>query len=202
LPRCPEARGNIFNPELTLTRKFFELSGHANATLTGRVCAPSNGFRAAVYDSIGPPLAFMIVNSGTRWLPEPETFGSKSGRGCRPKGADWPSAAILRWASKWCASLVEESSRQSIKVVENFGGAKKGRMTVIMRADCVCLAIARVPASAETVAGAAAHHRGGPFAWAEVVGNFTGGAECGDFCFGGEMHVCRLGSGQIRGERK
>jgi len=23
----------------------------------------------------------MIVNSGTRWLPEPETFGSKSGRG-------------------------------------------------------------------------------------------------------------------------
>jgi hypothetical protein len=140
----------------------------------------------------------MIVNSGTRWLPEPETFGSKSGRGCRPKGADWPSAAILRWASKWCASLVEESSRQSIKVVENFGGAKKGRMTVIMRADCVCLAIARVPASAETVAGAAAHHRGGPFAWAEVLGNFTGGAECGDICFGGEMHACRLGGGQTR----
>jgi len=81
LPRCPEARGNIFNLDLTLTRKFFELSGHAGATLTGRVCAPSNGFRAAVYDSIGPPLAFMIVNSGTRWLPEPETFGSKSGRG-------------------------------------------------------------------------------------------------------------------------
>jgi hypothetical protein len=71
-------------------------------------------------------------------------------------------------------------------------------MTVIMRADCVCLAIARVPASAETVAGAAAHHRGGPFAWAEVLGNFTGGAECGDFCFGGEMHACRLGGGQTR----
>ena len=98
-------------------------------------------------------MAFMIVNSGPRWLPEPETFGSKSGRGCRPKGADWPSAAILWWASKWCVSPVEESSRQSIKVVENFGGAKKGRMTVIMRADC--LAIARVPASAETVAEAA-----------------------------------------------
>jgi hypothetical protein len=44
---------------LTLTRKFFELSGHADASLTDRVCAPSNGFRAAVYDSIGPPLAFM-----------------------------------------------------------------------------------------------------------------------------------------------
>jgi hypothetical protein len=32
-----------------------------------------------------PPLPFMIVNSGTRWLPEPETFGSKPGRVCRPK---------------------------------------------------------------------------------------------------------------------
>ena len=32
-----------------------------------------------------PPLPFMIVNSSTRWLPEPETFGSKSGRVCRPK---------------------------------------------------------------------------------------------------------------------
>jgi hypothetical protein len=62
----------------------------------------------------------MIVNSGTRWLPEPETFGSKSGRGCRPKGASWPSAAFLRWASKWCASVLEESSRQSIKVVEEL----------------------------------------------------------------------------------
>jgi hypothetical protein len=84
LPRCPEARGNIFNPDPTLTRKLFELSGHA-ARPSRIVCVPSNGFRAAVYDSIGPPLAFMIVNSGTRWLPEPETFGSKSGRGCRRK---------------------------------------------------------------------------------------------------------------------
>jgi hypothetical protein len=62
----------------------------------------------------------MIVNSGPRWLPEPETFGSSRG-GVPPKGADWPSAAILRWASKWCASLLEESSRQSIKVVEELG---------------------------------------------------------------------------------
>src|SRR6516165_5435001 len=29
LLRCPEARGNIFGLGLTLTRKFFELSGHA-----------------------------------------------------------------------------------------------------------------------------------------------------------------------------
>ena len=26
----------------------------------------------------------MTINSGTRWLPKPETFGSKSGRVCRP----------------------------------------------------------------------------------------------------------------------
>jgi len=55
------------------------------AILTDRIYAPSNGFRAAVYDSIGPLLPLMTVNSGTRWLPEPETFGSRSGRGCRPK---------------------------------------------------------------------------------------------------------------------
>jgi hypothetical protein len=85
LPRCPEARGNIFNLDLSLTRKFLRTLGPRGATLTDHVCAPSNGFRAAVYDSIGPPLTFMIINSGTRWLPEPETFGSKSGRGCRPK---------------------------------------------------------------------------------------------------------------------
>jgi hypothetical protein len=29
LPRCPKARGNIFNLDLSLTRKFFELSRHA-----------------------------------------------------------------------------------------------------------------------------------------------------------------------------
>ena len=28
-----------------------------------------------------PPLAFMIVNSGPLWLPEPETFGSSRGGG-------------------------------------------------------------------------------------------------------------------------
>jgi hypothetical protein len=78
LPRCPEARGNI-DLDLTLTRKFLRTRGPRGATLTDHVCAPSNGFRAAVYDSIGPPLAFMIVNSGPRWLPEPEP--SAQGRG-------------------------------------------------------------------------------------------------------------------------
>jgi hypothetical protein len=64
LPRCPEARGNIFNLDLSLTRKFLRTPRPRGATLTDRVCAPSNGFRAAVYDSIGPPLTFMIINSG------------------------------------------------------------------------------------------------------------------------------------------
>jgi hypothetical protein len=85
LPRCPEARGNIFNPDLTLTRKFFELSGHAGATLTGRVCAPSNGFRAAVYDSIGPPLALMTVNSDPVGSPN-LNLRLKVGRGVPSKG--------------------------------------------------------------------------------------------------------------------
>ena len=33
-----------------------------------------------------PLLALMIVNSGTRWLPDPETFGSKAGAGVPPYG--------------------------------------------------------------------------------------------------------------------
>jgi len=56
LPRCPEARGNIFNLDLSLTRKFLRTLGPRGATLTDHVCAPSNGFRAAVYDSIGPAI--------------------------------------------------------------------------------------------------------------------------------------------------
>jgi hypothetical protein len=71
---------------LTLTRKFFELSDHAYASLTDRVCAPSNGFRAAVYDSIGPPVAFMNVKSGTRWLPERLNLRLKLGAGVPPEG--------------------------------------------------------------------------------------------------------------------
>src|SRR5215475_16028680 len=87
LSRCPEARGNI-DLDLTLTQKFCRTLGPRGATLTDHVCAPSNGIQAAVYDSIGPPLAFMIVNSGTRWLPEPEPSALGRG-GVPPKGADW-----------------------------------------------------------------------------------------------------------------
>ena len=42
-------------------------------------------FKPPFMTASAPPLPFMIVNSSTRWLPEPETFGSKSGRVCRPK---------------------------------------------------------------------------------------------------------------------
>ncbi len=55
LPRCPEARGNIFNLDLNIDSKFFELSSHADAGLTDRVCAPSNGFRRRKADRMGAP---------------------------------------------------------------------------------------------------------------------------------------------------
>src|SRR5215470_4929512 len=70
-----------FWPWPYIDSKVLRTLGPRGATLTDHVFAPSNGFRAAVYDSIGPLSTFMTVNSGTRWLPEPETFGSKSGRG-------------------------------------------------------------------------------------------------------------------------
>jgi hypothetical protein len=106
----PEGARQYLYLDLTLTQKFLRTLGPRGATLTDHVCAPSNGFRAAVYDSIGPPLKFMIINSGPRWLPEPETFGSSRGGGAAQRRS-WPSAAILRLASKSCASLSEESSR-------------------------------------------------------------------------------------------
>ena len=52
----PGGARQYFNLDLTLTRKFFELSGHADASLADHVCAPSNGIQAAVYDSIGPAI--------------------------------------------------------------------------------------------------------------------------------------------------
>jgi hypothetical protein len=122
LPRCPEARGNIFNPDLNIDSKVLRTLGpRGHASLTDRACAPSNGFRAAVYDSIGPPLAFMTRQkryplAPRRLMPSAQTRG-----GCAAPGtADWPSAAILRWASKWWASPVGESSPRSIKVVEKL----------------------------------------------------------------------------------
>ncbi|MGB7824903.1 MAG: hypothetical protein WBL86_01095, partial [Pseudolabrys sp.] len=52
-------------------------------------------FKPPFMTASAPPLPLMIVNNGTRWLPEPETFGSKSGRVCLPMDRSWPSAAIL-----------------------------------------------------------------------------------------------------------
>jgi hypothetical protein len=53
----PGGARRYFNLDLTLTRKFFELSGHAHASLADHIGAPSNGIQAAVYDSIGPAIA-------------------------------------------------------------------------------------------------------------------------------------------------
>ena len=121
LPRCPEARGNIFNLDLTLTRKFFRTLGPRGATLTDHVCAPSNGIQAAVYDSIGPTIGAhdrsIAVPVGSPTL---KPSAQKPGRVCRPRDRSWPPAAILRSASKWCASPIEESSHRSIKVVEKL----------------------------------------------------------------------------------
>jgi hypothetical protein len=52
----PRRRAAILFLDLTLTAESFELSGHAGATRTDHVRAPSNGFPAAVYDSIGPTI--------------------------------------------------------------------------------------------------------------------------------------------------
>ena len=60
--------------------------------------------------SIGPPLAFMIIIGGTRWLPEPETFGSKSGRVCLPGDRGWPPVAIPSVGVQWWATPAEELS--------------------------------------------------------------------------------------------
>jgi hypothetical protein len=83
LPRCPEARGNI-DLDLTLTRKFCRTLVPRGATLTDRAYAPSNGFRAAVYDSIGPPSTFMIINSDPVGSPNLKP-SAQVGAGCRPR---------------------------------------------------------------------------------------------------------------------
>ena len=123
LPRCPEARGNI-DLDLTLTRKSCGLSGHAAQPSRITSAHHQTVFKPPFMTASAPPLAFMIVNSGPRWLPEPEP-SAQVGAGVPPKGADWPSAAILRWASKWCASSLEESSRLVLKAVENFDGPRR-----------------------------------------------------------------------------
>ena len=88
LPRCPEARGNID----------FD---HTGANLADRVCAPSNGFWAAVYDQHRPRhWCSRAVNSGTRWLPELMNLRLKVGAGNPPSGPQLatnrnPSVGVL-----------------------------------------------------------------------------------------------------------
>ena len=53
LPRCPEARGNI-DFDLNTDPKVLRTQGHAGVNLADHVFAPSNGFRAAVYDQHRP----------------------------------------------------------------------------------------------------------------------------------------------------
>ena len=85
LPRCPEARGNTLILTLHRLESSFELSGHAARPSRITSAHHQTVFKPPFMTASAPPLPLMIVNSGTRWLPEPETFGSKSGRVCRPK---------------------------------------------------------------------------------------------------------------------
>ena len=62
-----------------------ELSGHAAQPSRITSANHQTVFKPPFMTASAPPLPLMIVNSVTRWLPEPETFGSKSGRVCRPK---------------------------------------------------------------------------------------------------------------------
>ena len=101
---------------LTLTRKFFELSGHAGVTLTDHVCAPSNGFPAAVYDSIGPTIG--VHDRQWRYPLAPrasEPSAQSRGGGAVLRTNGWPSASILRSAPKSWVSAAKESSHRSIK---------------------------------------------------------------------------------------
>jgi hypothetical protein len=72
--------------------------------------------------SIGPPLSFMTIIGGTRWLPELETFGSKSGRVCLPGDHGWPSVAILRSASDGGQTVQRSRVIGRLKLLMNFGG--------------------------------------------------------------------------------
>jgi hypothetical protein len=63
----------------------------------------------------------MTVNSGTRWLPEPEPSAQDRGGGAAQRRKLAISSQSFGGQSKWCASVLEESSRQSIKVVEELG---------------------------------------------------------------------------------
>ena len=60
----------------------------------------------------------------------------KVGASNPPLGPGWPTAAILRWASKWCASATEESSQRSIKVVDELLGTAARLGPMYLRQLC------------------------------------------------------------------
>jgi hypothetical protein len=84
---------------------------HAGATLTDHVCAPSNGFRAAVYDQHRPRhWCSRAVNSGTRWLPELMNLRLKVGAGNPPSGPRLATNHNPLVGVLLCARPLEESS--------------------------------------------------------------------------------------------
>src|SRR5262249_40745492 len=108
----PGGRAAILILDLNIDSKVLRTPKPRRRDLYGHVCAP---FEPPFTTASAPPLAFMTVDSGTRWLPEPLNLRLKVGAGVPPSGPTTvPPAAILRWASQWWASLVEESSRRSI----------------------------------------------------------------------------------------
>jgi hypothetical protein len=67
----------------------------------------------------------MIVNNGTRWLPEPETFGSNSGRGATlgtDKLAKQPQS--FGWRSNGGRARQKSRVIGRIKLLMNFGDAR------------------------------------------------------------------------------
>src|SRR5262249_2456982 len=58
-----------------------KLSGHAARPSRITSSHHQTVFKPPFMTASVPPLAFMIVNCGTRWLPESETFGSSRGGG-------------------------------------------------------------------------------------------------------------------------
>ena len=92
----------------TLTRKFFELSGHAARPSRITSAHHQTVFKPPFMTASAPLLAFMIVNSGTRWLPDSEAFGSKAGAGVPPNG---PQLATSRNPSVG-AQMVGEPCRR------------------------------------------------------------------------------------------
>ena len=82
-----------------------------------------------------PPLPFMIVNGGTRWLPEPETFGSKSGRVCRPKAQTGQQPQSFSGRPNGERALKKSRVIGRLKLLKNFHnrmvGLGRARFSVV-----------------------------------------------------------------------